>query len=641
MTFTLSATAGALPNTLYQLTIAGTGASAVTDIAGNDLAGTFNGSFPTSGTPANFVATYGLDQASSANILFVGQPANVTNGTAPAGSFTNPFLTIQAAITAANPGDTIAVFPGVYTESDTLKPFIHLESAALTSTASTIVPGNALDTVIRAPAPAVPTLAAPETAYATLTAANLPFFPGLTTEVSGFTIASPLVGAQTGQNFTGPIDTFSTGVSITNSNLLLDRNYIIDSQNGVQVNTTGASAPTPQLISDVVVGNVNGIVLNDTSTSLVAPTQIITSDIADNTIGVQANASINSATIGNIVNDIFWQNHDLTSARNGFAISATLQNRLTVRNNMFFDNGVSDTNYADETNNVGGSFDPSKLSTKPDAMNNYVGNPAFVAPRDPRPNADGPGTFFNDANFGITANSAAIDAADSYTAQGTDFLFNARVRDPGHVSVTGFGPADIGAFEFIPNGSTTPVTPPVVGFGVVSSSIDLVNGKQVTYSASSPPKSIILTFSEAVNASSIPITSLTLTGSGLNPVGPARVVSVTQIAFNKVSFNLSNGFSQSGTVTVKIATSAFKATSGDSVTAYTGSFLISTAASTSGSIKAAAVTVTVPGVSSSSTIKAASITPVVVAPAAKTVTVPKGPLTTAAKLLLRRLTKKA
>ncbi len=50
---------GATATDVYQVTLDGTGANAVTDVAGNDLDGTFNGSFPTgSGTPGeagNFV----------------------------------------------------------------------------------------------------------------------------------------------------------------------------------------------------------------------------------------------------------------------------------------------------------------------------------------------------------------------------------------------------------------------------------------------------------------------------------------------------------------------------------------------------------------------------------------------------------
>ncbi len=622
--FTVTSTTGSLPNTLYQVTIA----TSVTDLFGNGLAG-------------NFVATYALDNASNSNVLFVGAPTYVTNANAAVGDVTNPYPTIQAAITAANPGDTIAVLPGVYTEEDTLKPFIHLESVAATSTDANLVRGNALATVIRAPAPAVTTGTTP--AYATITATNLPYFAGLTTTVSGFTIASPLLGTATGQNYLGPIDPASTGVQITNSDVLVENDYIIDSENGVQITTSGSAAATPQLVNDVVVGNINGITLNDTSSSLVAPTQIINDDIALNTYGIYANTGGQQIS-ADIINNIFWENHDLTTARKGYAIYATASGFLSVQNNLFSDNGASDSNPAGSTLNVGGGFDPTKLSATPDALKNFVGSPDFISPTDPRPNAAGPGTFFNTANYGITVNSSAIDNANETYAPATDFLGNAPVKIAGRVSITGGGPADIGAFEYVPSsnsggsGGSTPVT----GLAVTSSSIQPVNGTTVSYPASAPPTSIVLTFSEAINASAVPVTAMTLTGSGLNPVGPARVISVTQVASNKLQFNLSSGFSQAGTVTVKIAAGLFKATSGDSNAAYTGTFTISSQASTSSVIKAASVSI--PGVSSSSTIQAAAVSSVVVVPATstetpktKTVHLPKGPLHKVASLLHRKV----
>ena len=60
---------------------------------------------------------------------------------------------------------------------------------------------------------------------------------------------------------------------------------------------------------------------------------------------------------------------------------------------------ASDTSPADDTLNLGNGFDPAALGATPDAQGNYVGKPAFVSPRDPRPGSDGPADLFIDANF--------------------------------------------------------------------------------------------------------------------------------------------------------------------------------------------------------------------------------------------------
>src|SRR5205823_3305086 len=92
----------------------------------------------------------------------------------------------------------------------------------------------------------------------------------------------------------------------------------------------------------------------------------------------------------------------------------------------------------------------------PDALGNFTGNPAFVFPIDPRPNADGPTAFNTGANFDLQASSKAIDAANPTSsadpanilaAPATDFLGRGRVRIAGK-GFPGTGPADVGAFEY-------------------------------------------------------------------------------------------------------------------------------------------------------------------------------------------------
>src|SRR5262249_761234 len=137
-------TEGTLTNNLYIVALLNTGADAARDIAGNVV-----------GTQAS--DEFIVDVPSLAKNLFVGPAQDVTNPNATVGDRTNPYPTISAAMAAAVPGDVVAVLPGVYTEQVTLKQFVRLYSASLSSTDSTSFTtstGDALSTVIRAPATA-------------------------------------------------------------------------------------------------------------------------------------------------------------------------------------------------------------------------------------------------------------------------------------------------------------------------------------------------------------------------------------------------------------------------------------------------------------------------------------------------------
>ena len=136
-----------------------------------------------------------------------------------------------------------------------------------------------------------------------------------------------------------------------------------------------------------------------------------------NTIGLRVNNSQTSPLLATVANDIFWQNHDQTTARNGFGIEANTPNSLLVRNSLFQSNGKSDTSRTFAGLNVGNGFVAANLKATPDALGNYTGNPSFVFPIDPRPGSDGPAAFYLDANFDLQANSAAIDAANRHDHQ--------------------------------------------------------------------------------------------------------------------------------------------------------------------------------------------------------------------------------
>ena len=269
------------------------------------------------------------------------------------------------------------------------------------------------------------------------------------TEVGGFTIASPLVGDPA----LGTINPNAIGLYADNSNILIDRDYFIDAGSGILVTTSGASSQAPQIENDGIIGNINGVVVQDGGASNPATTtEVINNTFAYNTTGLVA---LNSATTGSeqayVANNIFWQNHDQTLARNGAGVISQTVNKLVLNNNLFSGNGASDTSTAYAAENIGNGFDPTLLG--PLAANaaadlgNFTGYPAFVAPYDPRPGSDGPATFFLDANFGLLSTSAAINNALESVATKTDFLGNPENPNPTTMGfkLPGYGPRDVGA----------------------------------------------------------------------------------------------------------------------------------------------------------------------------------------------------
>ena len=537
----------ALTNDLYAVTLLNTGTDAVRDIAGNLLAN------PVTETFAVFVP-------SLATNLFVEAGANATTAT---GTRENPYATIGAAMTAATAGDVIAVLPGVYQEQVTMKPFVRLLSAATSSTDGTVFTtstGDALSTVIRAPFEA----SAPAGTYATITASGVQSFAGLVTEIAGFTIASPLVSNPA----SGTINPSSVAVDITNSNIILDKDYVIDAGTGVLVTTSGASALTPSIYNDGIIGNTTGLEIDDAGStpSTTTPVQVINNDFAFNTIGLTLDNSATTPIQAYVASNIFWENHDQTNARNGFAVFSQNVNKVTLQNNLFYGNGASDTNQSNATNNLGNGFSPALLGTTAAAaesnLGNFVGNPSFVFPIDPRPGSDGPANFYIDADFQLTSVSAAIDNAWEATAIPTDFLGNSQVHINGGLGIAGYGPRDIGAFEFGGTGGQA------IGgsFRVVTTSLVPVAGETyaagATYTTTTSPTSVTVTFSGNVNPADISATDLVLSGSAINPSSPVKVTSLTWIDAHTVEFNLAGQFNSSGSVNVSIAPNAIQSTTG-------------------------------------------------------------------------------
>jgi len=554
-------TEGTLTNNLYQVTLLNTGPDPVQDIAGNTV---------TSSASEQFA----VDVPALQQNLFVEEGFATNTGIAE-GTRENPYSTIGAAMTAAVPGDVVAVLPGVYTEQVTLKQFVRLLSASPSSTDKTVFTtstGDALSTIIRAPFVASP----PAGTYATVTATNLESFSGLNTEVAGFSIASPLVSDPAN----GTINPNAVGVLVTNSDILIDKDYVIDAGTGIDVTTSGTTALTPRIENDGVIGNITGVVIDDLggTTSATAPANLINNDFAFNTVGLDLMNTATTPMQAVVDSNIFWQNHDQTPARNGFAIFSTNPDEVSLRNNLFQGNGASDTSQVNATNDLGNGFSPALLgTTAQDALNNlgnFVGNPSFVFPIDPRPGSDGPGTFFLDADFQLTAASAAIDNAWEATAITTDFLGNSQVNSGFGFKLPGYGPRDIGAFEYNGTGGD-----PVGGaFRVVTTSLVPVSGALVANGATlvvpTAPSAITVTFSGNVNPQDISATDLVLSGSAVDASNPLHAISLTWIDQHTVEFNLAGNANLPGTLDVSVPSGAIGSATGTANLGYSDNVVL-------------------------------------------------------------------
>ncbi|MHB1557116.1 MAG: beta strand repeat-containing protein, partial [Isosphaeraceae bacterium] len=551
-------TEGTLTNNLYSVTLLNSGTNPVEDIAGNPLA-------------SPVTEDFAISVPSLSHTLYVGAASYVSSTSAAAGTRENPYPTISAAMKVATAGDVVAVLPGVYSENVTLKQFVRLLSASASSTDTSVFTtstGDPLQTIIRAPAVAT------ATTNVTVTANGLQSYAALPTEIAGFTIASPLVGDPA----TGTINPLAIGLNADNSSIVIDKNYFADAGVGLNVLTSGNGALAPTVEDNVVVGNVNGMVVSDAGSAPSTPlTSIFNNDFVFNTDGLVLNNTGSTTAQAEIDNNIFWQNHDQTNARAGLAIYSSNPGKVNLRNNLFQGNGPSDSFTSDTTatNNLGNGFSAAALSSSvPDGQGNFVGNPAFAFPIDPRPGSDGPANLFVSSNFDLTATSAAIDNAWEATAVPTDLLGNSQVKiGSDGWGLPGYGPRDIGAYEFDGTGGQ-----PVGGaFRVVTSSLVPVGGAYqaggATLVTATSPTSVTLTFSGNVNRSTINATDLVLSGSADNPAAPIQATSLTWVDGHTVQFNLS-GALDPGTLDVSLAGGQIRGVNGQSNLPYNDSVVL-------------------------------------------------------------------
>lgn len=279
---------------------------------------------------------------------------------------------------------------------------------------------------------------------------------------------------------------------------------------------------------------------------------VINNDLVYNaSTGLVLSSSATSSPLVFFGNNIVWENHDLTPARNGLGLYATTPNEIYVTYNLFQGNGPSDTSPAYAGANIGGGFNPNILGPIPDGLGNIAGAPAFVSPRNPLPGADGPGVFFNDANFDLTLPSAAINTALNSVAPTYDFLYRTAVAISGRGRFDS-GPADIGAFYYQ---GTSSSTLSVTTTSLAPGGTMFANGYSIL--SSNAPNSIIVHFSQAVMQSSVTVSDLILSGSGISPSNPAHATSLDWIDSETVQFNLSGNFASSGVVDVTVPAGSF------------------------------------------------------------------------------------
>ena len=638
---------GPLTNDFYRIVLKGTGATPIRDIAGNPLNGTGSGTGGSDFTNSPFP----VFSPANSRLIYVSGSNNFIDPTQTQGTRDNPFTTIQAGIAAAQTGDTVLVLPGTYRENIVMKGQIRLLSADPSSTNTFFIPGSPLGTIIYGNTSTSTTFNF-RSGIVTVNASDIAAVPGVPTEISGFTILNPLLG----DSVTGFIDTTSVGIALNNANVTVDKNYVINAGIGVSIASTGFGVVGSAINTNVIAGNYIGIQISDlnTGTTYATPVQVINNTIANNTYGLSNFTSRASTTQAFVLNDIFYNNHALTSARTGSGILSLSANSLVTVSNLFWSNGPNNLPSSNVNGQFGVFLNSSSLSTTPNAAGNFVGDPAFVAPRDPRPNGDTPAVFFRFGNYDLSSRSAAINLANPAFAPATDILYRLPVSIPGR-SVFGSGPASIGAFYYLGTGGITPTygtrftttTTTTTGaaasapsglvkafsagstdaditmvggslplgstqFGVVNTSSNpdgASAGKQGIATSIPAPTAITVNFSGNVDPSTVEPTDLTITGLGLDAVNPAKATSLTWVDSHTVKFLLSGGFNTSGAVNLSIADGAIKDRQGDSIAAYAESFLLdSSAGSIAGPVSADPSTTPVTTTSPSSV--AASAAPV-------------------------------
>ncbi len=350
---------------------------------------------------------------------------------------------------------------------------------------------------------------------------------------------------------------------------------------GILVTTSGATALAPTIYNDGIIGNTYGVVIDDTggTGSNTSPANLINDDFAFNTIGLDLVNSASTPVQAYVASNIFWENHDQTLARNGYAIvlddtqqgepAETTCSTATAR--AIRRRPPRPTTWATDSARCFWARRPRRPRTTRVTLS--ATRPSCF-PIDPRPGSDGPANFFLDADFQLTSASAAIDNAWEATAIPTDFLGNSQVEINGGLGLPGYGPRDIGAFEYGGTGGD-----PVGGaFRVVTTSLVPIGGETHAggslLSLSAAPTTVTVTFSRDVNTSGIYATDLVLSGTALDVLDPATPTSLTWIDAYTVQFNLTGNLNPTGTLDVALAADTIQSAIGTSNLGYADSVVL-------------------------------------------------------------------
>jgi hypothetical protein len=393
---------------------------------------------------------------------------------------------------------------------------------------------------------------------------------GINANIGGTAVAQIIDNEVFGQSDTGDVGIFTsapnnasllvrdnrvrnnfTGVSFTGSGGVVQHNWIY-SNNSVGINVT--SNGTPEVRDNQIFSNATGMIVNPISTAI-AP-QVRNNLVYSNTnVGIDV-PSGSPVMVGNtIVHPV------------GTAVRFTGSGTGTLKNNIVSANVgtlvsvatggqaafVSDRNDlfpASAAANVGlwGATPAATLANwrtiSGRDLNSISADPLFL-------DIDGPdnvlgeqgvttGNGFDD-NFGLRANSPAIDAADGSVGLPVDLLGRPRRDDPDRPN-TGIGTTpfvDMGAYEF--QGNSADVTPPTVT-GVQP--VGIFAGGNVP----STTNSITLSFSEPMDLLSVQSPGLyQLIGDGLDQqfdTGDDVVIGISGVAYTAGSLDATLSLSQ-------------------------------------------------------------------------------------------------
>ena len=182
------------------------------------------------------------------------------------------------------------------------------------------------------------------------------------------------------------------------------------------------------------------------------------------------------------------------------------------------------------------------------------------------------------ANYSLTSSSAAINNALESVATKTDFLGNPENPEPTSMGFKflGYGPRDVGAFEYEPLGGT--ITTAVGGsFRVVTTSLVPDGSSQANGAVNdvtSLPTSVTVNFSQPVNPTSVQATDLVLSGPDVSSISPIRATTISWLDDHTARFNLSGQLNLVGTLNVVLNPDAIKSTTGVPIVSYSDSVVI-------------------------------------------------------------------